>query len=390
MISGNKGEWSELYACLKLLADGEVYAADENMEKLESLVFPILKILRDEKEQKLQYIVNGQIIIQDGTTKKTIASIERSEFLKASKIVFENMKSLSGRSLKIDKFSNNEELIDFLKLSVIENFKAISTEKSDITIQIHDQLTGSKPVLGFSIKSMLGGQSTLFNAGAGTNFIFRVEGRNFSKEEISDINVLTYVKKNKISERILEVENEDAKLIFDSVQSEKLELNLRLIDGDLPEILAYMLKIRYLTKITALDKLLIELEQRNPLEYNQSHSHPFYKYKLVKFLYDAALGMTPSTVWNGDIAANGGIIVVKNDGEVLAYHTYHKSKFEEYLLNNTMLEQPATSEDENAPGNAQTKENNPGKNIKPFKYGWLYHEDGFVKLKVCLQVRFKK
>ena len=32
-MSGNKGEWSELYAFLKLLADGRVYAADEKVEK---------------------------------------------------------------------------------------------------------------------------------------------------------------------------------------------------------------------------------------------------------------------------------------------------------------------------------------------------------------------
>ena len=390
MISGNKGEWSELYACLKLLADGEIYAADENMEKIESLVFPILKILRDEKEQKLEYIVNGQIIIQDGTTKETIASIERSEFFKASEIVFENMKTQKGRSLKIEKFSNSEDLKDFLKHSVIENFKAKSTDKADITIQIHDQVTGSQPVLGFSIKSMLGGKSTLFNPGTGTNFIFSVEDKDLSEEEINDINVRTYEKANKIGERISEIENENARLVFHSIQSEKLELNLRLIDGDLPEILAYMLKIRYQTKKTSLDQLLVEMETRNPLEYNQRHSHPFYKYKLVKFLYDAALGMTPETVWNGDIAANGGIIIVKNDGEVLAYHTYHKSKFEEYLLNNTMLEQPSTSEDKNAPGRPQTKENYPGKSIKPFKFGWLYNEDDLVKLKICLQVRFSK
>lgn len=32
-MSGNKGEWSELYAFMKLLSQGRVYAANEKVEK---------------------------------------------------------------------------------------------------------------------------------------------------------------------------------------------------------------------------------------------------------------------------------------------------------------------------------------------------------------------
>ena len=32
MLKGNKGEWSEIYVFLKLLADGKLYSADENLE----------------------------------------------------------------------------------------------------------------------------------------------------------------------------------------------------------------------------------------------------------------------------------------------------------------------------------------------------------------------
>jgi len=33
-MSGNKGEWSELYAFMKLLSQGRVYAANEKVEKI--------------------------------------------------------------------------------------------------------------------------------------------------------------------------------------------------------------------------------------------------------------------------------------------------------------------------------------------------------------------
>lgn len=223
-----------------------------------------------------------------------------------------------------------------------------------------------------------------------SSFIFDVKGVGYNADELDAFNRETYALDNRIGSRINRLESEGATFNFNSVQSEVLGLNLRLIDGDLPEIVGYMLKIKYQKKLSRLADILEELERENPLNYNQAHKHPFYRYKLVRFLYDAALGMTPEKVWSGEIQANGGIIVVKSDGEVLAYHTYHKAKFEEYLLNNTMIEQPATSEDPNLPGMAMTKEKYPGKSIKNYKYGWLYCEQGQLKFKLNLQVRFIK
>ena len=42
MITGNKGEWSEAYALLRLLGLGRLYAADEKLNKIENMYFPII------------------------------------------------------------------------------------------------------------------------------------------------------------------------------------------------------------------------------------------------------------------------------------------------------------------------------------------------------------
>lgn len=47
-LSGNKGEWSEIYIFLKLLDDGKVYAADKDMNLIPTVYLNILKILREE------------------------------------------------------------------------------------------------------------------------------------------------------------------------------------------------------------------------------------------------------------------------------------------------------------------------------------------------------
>ena len=35
-LTGNKGEWSEVYTLLKLLGEGKVYAGDHNLNKIGS------------------------------------------------------------------------------------------------------------------------------------------------------------------------------------------------------------------------------------------------------------------------------------------------------------------------------------------------------------------
>ena len=37
MITGNKGEWSEAYVLLRLLAQGRIYAANENLEQIDDM-----------------------------------------------------------------------------------------------------------------------------------------------------------------------------------------------------------------------------------------------------------------------------------------------------------------------------------------------------------------
>lgn len=43
MITGNKGEWSEIYTLFKILGDKKLYAGDSGLNKIENLIFPIIK-----------------------------------------------------------------------------------------------------------------------------------------------------------------------------------------------------------------------------------------------------------------------------------------------------------------------------------------------------------
>jgi len=77
--------------------------------------------------------------------------------------------------------------------------------------------------------------------------------------------------------------------------------------------------------------------------------------------------MTPSGIWIGKYDATGGIIIVKEDGDLVCYHIYNRNEFQDYLLNNTRFEQASTSR---------------------YKFGSLYKENGKIYLKLNLQIRF--
>lgn len=76
----------------------------------------------------------------------------------------------------------------FLNSIYCHSLKAKSSDKTDIKIILHDRRTKMNSEMGFSIKSQLGGDSTLLNASKATNFNFKIEGAILSDEDIANIN----------------------------------------------------------------------------------------------------------------------------------------------------------------------------------------------------------
>jgi hypothetical protein len=358
MLAGNKGEWSEIYVFLKLLADGRLNAADANLNAIPNVYYPIIKILRQENNINREYRINGNIRIFDGENNELL-NLPIADFVNRSQQLFNELRNAEGRSFAF------EDIESFLNSIDIHSLTALKTDKADIKVVVHDLNTGMQPKLGFSIKSMLGGNSTLFNPGNTTNFIYEITGVG-GDLNIDEINAIE--NSPKIANRISAIRASGFDVNFKSIQSATLQLNLQLIDSDLPQILAELLLLKYSTPGSALlAPTLDQLTINNPLNFDLSQGHPFYEYKIKNFLTDSALGMTPATMWNGQYDATGGIIIVKENGELVCYHIYNRNEFQNYLLNNTRLEQASTSR---------------------YNFGDVYREDGRTFIKLNLQVRF--
>lgn len=106
-IKGNKGEWSEFYAFIKILTDGEMFAADKDLNILKEKFFTVLKIIRKEKTGKIFYDISknkGEIEIADEENKKI--DVVQTKQIKNSVInIFQAMKNSPKGSFEI--FSQN-------------------------------------------------------------------------------------------------------------------------------------------------------------------------------------------------------------------------------------------------------------------------------------------
>ena len=64
-MRGNKGEWSEIYALLKILGEGLVYAGDEGLNKIAGLFYPIVRAILGKEKQRIEYsIIYGDVVIE--------------------------------------------------------------------------------------------------------------------------------------------------------------------------------------------------------------------------------------------------------------------------------------------------------------------------------------
>lgn len=352
--SKNKGEWSELYTFLKLLADGRLYCGDGRLNRYDDRFYPILEVFRNDAPDRISYkvqaaknniLVSGQMVQFE---------VPQERFRTEATRLLNYIKSIRG-SENIDGI---EQFMEEIKCSEV---CAKSSDKADIRIVIHNLHTGSKPELGYSIKSRLGEPSTLINASNATNFIYRISG--LDKSLVDSIN-----ESHKAADKCLLLNKCGAKMIFQNVADVRFHNNLTMLDLGIEKIIAECLLYYYFNEVKTVEEAVALLNRRDPLGISCTNQ-PIYEYKVKQFLLAFALGMTAAKSWQGRFNANGGYIIVKEDGDVVCYHFFDRNDLEDYLFYNTKFEK--SSQDKHC-------------------YGSIYEENGELFLKLNLQVRFVK
>lgn len=355
-LRGNKGEWSEFYAFVKILADGKLFTADKNLKILKNNFHLVLKVVRQESEGRKEYDISkndGQVyVISEGIEVRAVDLVMVQEGV--SKI-FEQIKKSKGTTFTID------EALPIMKKLYCNQLRASSGQKADLIIILYDRKSPTFPELGFSIKSLLGSPATLLNASGATNFVYKIVRESDGEYQIhSDISVRETAKS---------IYGSGDDLEFLGVENQVFWNNLRKIDSNFPKILAEILKKYYRGEGANVKDLVNKVSENSSFMREIDFTAEMLKIVMKRFLSSIALGMVPSRNWDGYTEAHGGYLIVKNDGEVACYHLYNRDKFEDYLFHNTKLDTPSTTK---------------------HRFGKIYKDSEGFYIKLNLQIRFIK
>lgn len=339
VLTGNAGEWSEVYVFFSILGDRAIFPCDADLNREQETAIPVIEIRRGEgKQGNLAYRFsnspNARWEIYEGGECKGVVTPEegRSEADSLLEELRGALKNKGGSALTFPK------ALKFLRMLHSSSLKAKALEKKDIELTIDDVRAGGEVACGFSIKSYISGAPTLLNASARTLFEYKVTG--LDDEAIEEIN------QNRIGLIVSSIEGKGGRIAFAGMNSQYRK-NLMFIDSSMPELVSGLLLQHFRScgstpsterrKVKDTTKVFAEKDQ---MGWNNS---ALYDYKMKKFMEATALGMLPSKPWEGIEEANGGFIVVKPKGEIVTFHIYNRNVFMDYLFNHTKFETPSTS-----------------------------------------------
>lgn len=337
MSSGNLGEWSEVYAFLKLLITGEIDEVNSSLQ-LTNRKIRMTRLLRDDSSGLREFITNREKYESEGKT------VNREEVEEVVNNFFEVLASESG-SFALPKV---QALMTRLGLTKI---KASSREKIDLRAAVQTLPSGQEIELGYSIKSELGGSSSLLNASGHTIFSYRL-AKEVNPDYFRDLTT--------VRELISRINSGDLLAEHLGPSSNQLKENLAFFGDSLWLTLSRALLAYYSGQGKSLQDLLGKLSET---DYELRRNY----YQVGQFLKAVALGMTPGAEWLGDIDAYGGFILVTKTGRLLALPTTNEDEFRKYLLQNSYLDTPSTTR---------------------HKFGKIYQRESEYFVDLSLQVRF--
>ena len=404
----NRGEWTEAYVFMRLLGDGRIYGASENLVKDDTTYMDIVNIIRDEPNQMLifeRFIEDNIAKIRSKRGKDVITVVTAPEISNEAQKLYESIKNLSSsRVIGIaDAQKYLEKMgIDTPKANLSNDAKEKYGSKTDIIMTTGDSLDHSVSTVGFSIKSHIGSPATLFNCSQKSGFTYQIVGCDESA--MHEINA---------KDRFLDIKDsisENFTLQYKGCRDTVFEANICIVDSQMDKILSEALLIQAgfcgsynSSNVKDICNVVAEI---NPLGVRNARN--FYSVKFKDFLFASFAGMTASTEWNGRRRLAGGYIDVSRDGELLYYRAMSDDVFGEYLFQHTFFDRPdrvwckdLAVETAKAFINGETLDETKKNRIiykngqqgpqKPKKgnYGYIYEVEGKYFIDLNFQIRFR-
>ena len=346
----NKGEWSEPYAAIRILADGRLYLAGSDGCRDLTEWMDVLSLHRSESVQgtgdrEVGYYVysdKGYIEIRiDNVFDKTI---DGTIFNHIAELLKDDI--ISGMT---SSFSVSDEVYDFLNAAEFRTLKAKSVNKSDIFLTIRDPRASIvRQNVGFSIKSEFGRPATIFNTAKASAARYLLS--NMTDSLMDEINHIIDNRGNAaVTERCQRLLNAGCSLEFVGYPIAKVAKcaafyeNLDNINPRLVNVIERIMWNHFVEgeSVRDIPEVVDVLIRKNPCKVTNPETK--YPTMIKSFLYAGYCGMTASTLWKGDNQVKGGFISVNKNGEVMAYYAIESDAFKNYLYDRCFVDYPSTS-----------------------------------------------
>ena len=348
----NKGEWTELYTFLKILVDKKLEFCDEdlnpNREEFKVHKVSTLNI------KEMVFLDKDIITVENETGTKS----DVSKVIKKSDLLEIKNEILNVSTFEIKKA---EKIFEELGINIIRGWT--SYQKADIVLDVSQNKKIFKNE-GFGIKSFFGAKPTLLNAsGSNTNFIFELI--NFEESYLDEINGIDT--RTKITDRLNKIYEKCSNLKFYKVEADVMNYNLKVLDDELPRLLASLVLNFYINRTNFLSHNLREIFDSKLKNYTSSLDYRAYTIKIKRFLIAILLGMFSGKKWNG-INTSNGTIVVKTNGSQVVFHITKLPILENFLFKNIKFDTPSSTR---------------------HRFGSIYKErNGKFYIKLSIQLRF--
>lgn len=354
--TSNKGEWTEIFAFVKILLEQKLLLSDKNL-KPSGDFFKVNKVSTENLD--LEFVPLGKNIVKVINTNNQ----EENEIDISNIITIDTLNNIANQ---IKNATGTFEIKDFEIIQNALGFSVVkggtSSQKADIVLDI-EHSSFVKVNEGFGIKSYLGSKPTLLNASGNTNFLFEIN--NLNENKISEINSIDT--KTKLKDRIQAIIANGGTLKYLKAEKDTMNYNLKMVDSILPEIVGYLLIAFYGHRISKLPDIVNYLcEHTDILNHLNIDDKVMLENKLKKFLVDVLLGFFAGTKWNGSYGSSG-TIVVKQTGDLVAFHIINMESLKDYLFETIRLDTPSLSR---------------------HHFGTIIQDNGKMYFKLNLQLRF--
>lgn len=346
IITRNQGEWNEIHAVMRILAEGRIATLRVTQDGVvptgASVMVDSLRTGRsgDVLEYKL-------IRDEDGAPSRLLISTE--EGFELASIPHEAVRAdfaAFDRELNHAKTSSTFAVTGAEELFHCYRFgsgKSPSNLKQDCELVLIAPDGVREEQRGFSIKSYTGGNPTLFNASASAEFQIRLAG-NVGEAAVKALaRIPARQSRNWIIERTDALFDLHAFTTDVKTTKETFGKNLALLDSNMTVVIAHLMLYgrSSAVKSGSLREALDLLIKHDPLGLGTVYAPTYYSFRVRHFLRAAALGMTAAKCWNGNEDAEGGMLIVAPDRSLHCLLA-GKREFEQYLLQTTFFDSPDT------------------------------------------------